>query len=422
LGQRPEVRQRWRQRLEYQTYFLEASLGNRDGYQNSPGAGWGRISRFAEFRLGSKPMRAGKFTGEANLGLKRISENEREFSRGYLFLKNGFYNGGKRAGFSHELSPVESPLELFSYLDVGRGNGDYRYENGTYVPDPYGNYDLVTESAGDTLVVYRVRQNAEFAWEPHRNFGSAAGFWSQLSYRAVFSLDGYFSVPRGAANFLPVLALSQSQRHELEFRQSVSFLPKSHKQRMEFFWSEKSSRRSYSVSGTGFGGTGRSERKLELSGNLYGERLTQNYSAGYGAKKSGGGFWNAYQIHGWSVKGEWLYAFSRIVSASLGGRHYRDREVLSGGPSSLFSIFPRLILSFPQKGRVEAGLVAASVSGNPVSFEQAEGNLKGLNLDYNLNCEYRLGPKLSASASLLGSQRPLLGKNQRASTHLNYLF
>ncbi len=422
LGQRPEVRQRWAQRLEYQNYFLEASFGNRDGFQNFPGAGWGRISRYAEFRLGSKAMRAGKLTAEANLGFKRVNENGREFNRGYLSLKNSFYDGGKRASFSHQLSPVESPLELFSYLDVGRGNGGYRYENGGYVPDPYGSFDLVAESAGDTLAVYRVRQNAEFTWEPHRNFASVPGFWSQLSYRAVFSLDGHFAGPRGAANLLPVFALAQSRRHELEFRQSVSFLPDSRKQRLEFSWSEKSSRRSYSVSRTGFGGTGRSERKMELAGNLFGKRLTQNYSAGYSGKKSGGGFWAAYQIQGWSVKGEWLYAFSRTVSASFGGRHYRDRELLSGSPASLVSIFPKLIFSFPQRGRIEAGLTAASVSGNLVSFEQAEGNLKGLNLDYNLNFDYRLGPKLSASASFLGSQRPLLGKNQRASTHLNYLF
>ncbi|MGH8004941.1 MAG: hypothetical protein ACRECJ_09495, partial [Limisphaerales bacterium] len=64
----------------------------------------------------------------------------------------------------------------------------------------------------------------------------------------------------------------------------------------------------------------------------------------------------------------------------------------------------------------------AQVFGQPVSFEQADGNLKGLNLDYSWSLEYRLGSKLSASASFLGTQRPRLGKSQRASTHLSYLF
>jgi hypothetical protein len=415
--------------LEYQSYFLETSFGNRNGYAVSYGGfgtngGWGRISRFSEIRLGSRPVQAGKFFGEANLGLRRTAENGKSASRAYLYLKNSYSDGGKRATFSHELAPIEAPGDLYSYLEVGRGNGGYRLENGGYVPDPYGSYDLVAEAAGETLAVYRVRQQAEFAWEPHRSFASASGFWPQLSYRAVFNLDGDFSSPRGAAGFLPVLALVQSRRHELEFRQTFSFLPQSRRQRLELFWSEKSSRRSFAVFGPAGAGTGtaRSERRLELSGQLYGSRLTQSYSVRTDGKKSAGGVWAAYQIQGWNVKGEWLYAFNRTVSASFGSRYYRDREVASGGTTALVSVFPKLAFSFPQKGRMEAGLTAQWVSGKPVSFEQAEGNLKGLNLDYNLNFEYRLGPKLSASASFLGSQRPLLGKNQRASTHLNYLF
>ncbi len=122
------------------------------------------------------------------------------------------------------------------------------------------------------------------------------------------------------------------------------------------------------------------------------------------------------------MKNEWLYTFNRTLTLSLGGRYYHDEEQITGKPSTLVGSLPKLIFSFPAKGRAEAGLGATQVFGQPVSFEQADGNLKGLNLDYSLSLEYRLGPKLSASASFLGSQRPHLGKNQRASTHLSYLF
>lgn len=432
LGQNLEIRQRWSHKVEYQTYFLEGAYGSRAGFggpapANLRPSGWGVLSRFFEFRLGSSPIHLGDhFSSEGSLTWRRTKENRKQINRAYLFLKSNYLNSGWRASFAHELLPVESPLEINSYLDVGRGNGSYRYENGGYVSDPYGNFDLISETAGETLTVSRVRQNWELAWEPYRHIVSRPNFWSQVSWRAVFNFDADLSGRRPSAHLLPVFSLSQSRRHELEFRQTVSYLPASRKLRMELSWSEKGSRRSYLNYGSGAASpaalTDKNERKIEAATTLYGQRLTQSYSAGYSCKNSGAGFWAPYRLQGMSLKGEWWYAFNPTLSASLGSRFYGDRELKGGRPTQSISFLPKLVFSFPNRGRAEAGLTTTSVSGSPVSYEQAEGNLKGLNLDYNLNFEYRLGPKLSASASFFGSQRPRLGKTQRASTHLSYLF
>ncbi len=433
LGSNFEIRQSLGQRLEYKTYFLEASLGNRDGYGNSINSAgtssrnWGRLSRFNAIRLGSKPVSwKGKFTSEGNLGWRQTTLESKKINRLYLFLKQSYQEGGWRVNYSQELMPIQSPNEIYSYLDVGRGNGNYRYENGGYVSDPYGNFTLVSEAAGETLAVSRTRQNWEVVWEPYRNFASTPTFWSQVSYRALFSFDGNFSKTMGAVNIFPVFGIKNSRRHELEFRQTASYLPISRKLRIDFSWTEKSSKRSYSAFSASLPlsstGTLRSERRVELNSSLYGQKITQNYSLGYLKKNSGSDFWLPYQIQGGDIKCEWLYSFNRTVTTSCGGRFYQDKERISGKQARLVSASPKLIISLPEKGRAEAGISVASVSGNPVSFEQAEGNLKGLNWDYNLTFDYRLGSKVSASLSYVASQRPVLGKSQRANTHLSYLF
>jgi hypothetical protein len=321
---------------------------------------------------------------------------------------------------------VEVPSDVFSYVDVGTGNGNFRYENGQYISDPYGNYMLVSESAGDTLAVYRIRQSWEAGWEPYRSFGSTSGFWSLVSYRANLTFDGDFVRPKKWTAALPVFGLNETRRHELEFRQTVFYLPESRKSRWELVWQEKNSRKNYAAaaasSGGLYAGTGRSERRFGFGSSFYGQKLTHNCTVEYLQKNSAAGFWTPFDIRGWGIKNEWLYSFNRTVTFSLGGRYYRDRERISGEPSVLVAAIPRLLFSFPGRGRAEAGLGATQVFGQPVTFEQAEGNLKGLNLDYSLSLEYRLGPKLSASVSFFGAQRPRLGKNQRASTHLSYLF
>lgn len=430
LGQDLEIRERWNERLEYKTCFLETSFGHREGYRNlasSSISGWGVLSKFSEFRFGSSLVRLSeKVSSEGVLGWRQTKEGGRDFGWAYLFLKNNYFDGGKRLGFSHELSPVEAPSEVHSYVDVGTGNGSFRYENGGYVSDPYGNFALVSEPAGETLAVYRVRQNWEAGWEPYRSFGATSGFWSQVSYRANFTFDGDFVRPQEWTALFPVIGLSESRRHELEFRQTVSYLPESRRSRWELTWLEKNSRRSYlgttAVSGSVYTGAGRSERKAGLGTSFYAQKLTQNYTIEYSQKNSAAGFWTPFRIRGLGIKSEWLYSFNRTITLSLGGRYHRDEERITGKPSTLVASFPKLIFSFPGKGRAEAGFGVAQVFGQLVSFEQVDGNLKGLNLDYSLSLEYRLGPKLSASASFLGTQRPRLGKNQRASTHLSYLF
>ncbi len=430
LGQNLEIRERWNERLEYKTCFLETSFGHREGYRalaSSGVSGWGVLSKFSEFRFGSSLIRLGeKFNSEGILGWRQTEEEGRDFGRAYLFLKSNYFDGGKRLGFSHELSPMEAPSEVHSYIDVGTGNGSFRHENGGYVSDPYGNFVLVSEPAGETLAVYRVRQNWEAGWEPYRSFGSTSGFWSQVSYRASFTFDGDFVRPKEWTAVFPVLGLSESRRHELEFRQTVSYLPESRQSHWELTWLEKNSRRSYvgttAVSGSVYAGAGRSERKIGLGTSFHGQKLTQNYTIEYLQKNSAAGFWTPFKIRGLGLKGEWLYSFNRTVTFSLGGRYYWDEERITGKPSTLVASLPKLIFSFPGKGRAEAEFGATQVFDQPVSFEQVDGNLKGLNLDYSLSLEYRLGPKLSASASFLGTQRPRLGKNQRASTHLRYLF
>ncbi|MCI0329385.1 MAG: hypothetical protein L0196_00320 [candidate division Zixibacteria bacterium] len=432
LGRNLEIRQRWGEKIEYKTYFLETSFGNRAGYPNEESAtsgasGWGVVSRFVQMRLGSSPVRVGeKFSTEGMVGWRRTDERGRDFGKGYLFLKSNYLDGGKRLVFLHELSPVEAPSEVYSYADVGAGNGSYRYENGGYVSDPYGNFTLVSEPAGETLAVYRVRQNWEMGWEPYHRFGTTAGFWSQVSCRASFSFDGDFTRPKERTAILPVLGLSESRRHELEFRQTVAYSPETRKSRWELLWQERNSRRSYLSTAAGsasfYAGSGRNERKLDFAVSFYGEKLTQNYALGYLQKNSSLGFWSPFKIRGVGFKSEWLYAFNRTVSFSLGGRLYRDKEQITGKPSLLAGSSPKLILSFPGRGRAEAGVGLTRVFDEPASFEQAEGNLKGANLDYSLNLEYRIGPKLSATGSFLGTQRPRLGASQRASTHLSYLF
>lgn len=432
LGPLPELHQQWSGRVGYKAGFVEALFRNRAGYRSSTpsipsGSGWGGLSRSTQLRLGSSPLTVGgKFSAEALVGWNRTKNPGRTVERGYLLLRNNYADGGRNFNFSHEVSPVESPAEVFSYVDVGRGNGAFRLEDGRYVADPYGNFSLISDPAGDTLAVYRVRQNWEAGWEPFRRVDSTAGFWSHFSCRASLGFDGEFIHPGAAAALLPVLALNESRRHELTFRQSALWQPESRRSRWELAWQEENSKRNYLgtslAAGTIYSGSSRSQRTLTLSSSFYGQKLTQTYTLEYAGKKSAAGFWNAFQIQGAGARSEWLFAFNRTFSASLGGRYYADREQISGRPSNLLSVHPKLIFSFPGKGRAEAGLEATRVFGQPITFEQADGNLKGLNLDYVASLEYRLGPKLAASASFLGSRRPGLASSQRASTHLSYLF
>ncbi|HEX2897156.1 MAG TPA: hypothetical protein VHP63_03805, partial [candidate division Zixibacteria bacterium] len=119
---------------------------------------------------GSSNRRLGNFNYTAYLGYQWLSRpNGREES--FLGRTNLQFNDSRKQfsmSAAYALSEETRNARGLTYLEVEPGRGNFSYENGRYVPDPFGNFIQVEELLSDQSQVNRGEKS--FQLSKHWNF------------------------------------------------------------------------------------------------------------------------------------------------------------------------------------------------------------------------------------------------------------
>ncbi len=135
-------------------FTLSGAYEERDVLSDS----WEREKNTRELRVSYEG--AGGLPGSsADVGIttRRVHEFDDGETRGSQFLASSDYRVGSRTGlydlaFNLRIGRQSLDRQAATYLRVGEGEGDYRLENGVYVPDDFGNYIRVEELITDDRV------------------------------------------------------------------------------------------------------------------------------------------------------------------------------------------------------------------------------------------------------------------------------
>jgi len=321
-----------------------------------------------------------------------------------IFTKLNYYHPRRalRCDLFASVNQVESNPVVKSYLQVEPGSGDFRYENGEYIPDPFGDYVEITEAVGEGRPSMEIISGLDLILEPAKFGGGKSNFWSKL--KLDLSLDSqnrFLDRKRWSPELLNPWYDSRAdslQYRLIGLRNDLYFYPRSPGQEVRFRY-----QRNERVTSLG---RGVSQEEAEIR---YGIRFRQPLSGGYSAELEG--------LLGTIMEElsnqKSLDIDSRFVGAKLIIRPKRglqwtleenlqlDKEKVSGVKSTLLRSAPNIQWDLSNQGRADLTVawshVKVAPQGSYLNYRMAQGNKPGDNFEISANLIYRLGKNLEAS-------------------------
>jgi len=337
--------------------------------------------------------------------------------------------------FYHSQNQVHSAQRIDTYIDVGEGKGEYRYEDGEYVPDPDGNLILLTEWVGDFTPSLDLNKSIRLIFSPHKvaSRGSANSFWSGLG--KIFSTDSfinltgrfggkenwssYFLYPLNKIPKDTVLSQNLTMRHDLYL------LPNFRPLNFRFRW-EKNENENNLLS---LGGEKQrvTRKKLLIKSFLSPRYLFESELEDEERRRSFGGKLR-YLINGKALKMSLTLnqmiqgtALNRMVRGlsqrrsnslelSLSTEYKRNEERIQKLKANFFSLSPELRWSVFSYGRLKAQFKWIHLSSSPkdksLPYQVSEGKRKGENYDWRFLFDYKLNRYITSSIHYSGEKEP----------------
>ena len=326
---------------------------------------------------------------------KRFKEIAGTNSRQNLsYLTSGFNSGPFSIEYNHKYNRMRAALKIRRYILVDEGTGDYSYENGEYVLDPFGNYISVLEEAGDFRPISEV-ENAFFFKFDGRRAKDDSSYLRQ--FKSETSLDfnqrseetgiKFVDMINPWRNMNPALLVSE----QLRFIQDVYLLPVNTKIKREI-------RLRYA------------QTLIVASGGSFESDFDDKRSAAARLRQSLG--------KGFSLEAEYTrehrlvagiaelrmdsdllvpdITFTPNAGLEIGSglKYRRDREVIDEFTVILYSLLPHIRWNFSQKGRFDFNAEIIRVLSPDAQFFNyriAEGNRAGENFRLTVRGLLRLG-------------------------------
>jgi hypothetical protein len=328
--------------------------------------------------------------------------------------------------FYHSQNQIHSAQRVDTYIDVGDGKGEYRYEDGEYVPDPDGNFLLVTEWVGDISPSLDLNKSIRLIFSPHKvaSRGSANSFWSGLG--KIFSTDSfinltgrfggkenwssYFLYPLNKIPKDTVLSQNLTQRHDLYL------LPNFRPLNFRLRW-EKNEDENNLLS---LGGEKQTvtRKKLFIKSFLSPRYLFESELEDEERRK------NTHEELKYLINGKALkmsLTLNRMVKGlsprrsnslelSLSTEYKRNEEKIQKLKAHFFSLSPELLWSVFSYGRLKAQFAWTHLNSSPkdksLSYQVSEGKRKGENYDWRFLFDYKLNRYITSSITYSGEKEP----------------
>ena len=327
--------------------------------------------------------------------------------------------------FYHSQNQVHSAQRVDTYIDVGEGKGEYRYEDGEYVPDPDGNFLLVTEWVGDFGPSLDLNKSVRLIFSPHKVASRGSNsFWSGLG--KIFSTDSFINLTGkfgGKENWTLYFLYPLNKIHKdtilsrnLTIRHDLYLLPNFRPLNFRLRW-EKSEDENNLIS---LGGEKEKviRKKLFIKSLFSPRYLFESELTDEKRRRSFGGKLR-YLINGKALK--MSLALNRMVQGlssrrsnslelSLSAEYKRNEEKIQKLKANFFSLSPELRWSLFSHGRLKAQFAWTHLSSSPkersLPYQVSEGKRKGENYDWRFLFDYKLNRYITSSIIYSGEKEP----------------
>ena len=319
--------------------------------------------------------------------------------------------------FYHSQNQVHSAQRLDTYVDVGEGKGEYLYEDGEYVPDPDGNFILVTEWVGDFAPSLDLNKSIRLIFSPYKMASrrSANSFWSQLG--KIFSTDSfinlsgkfggnknwtsYFLYPLNKIPGDSVLSQDFTMRHDLYL------LPDYRRLNFRLRWEKEDDENNLLSLG---GEKEKVIRKKLLIKSFFSPRYLFESELEDEKQTKSGGSEAKYLINGKAFKMNLTQKRSNALELSLSTEYKKSEEKIQKLRANFFSLSPELLWSLCSYGRLKAQFkwthLSSSLKERSLPYQVSEGKRRGENYDWHFFFDYKLNQYITSSIIYSGEKEP----------------
>ena len=333
----------------------------------------------------------------------------------------------------HSQNQIHSGRRWDTYLEVEEGSGDYRYEDGEYVPHPEGNFIRISEWVGETRPSLELNKSIRIIFSPHKVAPSEGtkSLWPKvgkvLSVDSFISLKGRFERDRPAVHYLlyPLTDLSRESilSRNSTIRHDLYLFPTSRALSLRFRWERGEDDDNLASDGA------RSEERLRHELLLKSHLSSRHYiETQAGTERIEGRRQNRAEE---SISGKSLaVGFTRRQTRAFDlkvSTEYRKRDQETDGTSvEFFSLTPEILLSLLSKGRLSARFGWTHLRSRPeqrsLSYLLSEGKRRGENYQWRCFFDYKLNRHLTTSVTYRGESVPKRKTEHTARMELKAFF
>ena len=303
-------------------------------------------------------------------------------------------------------------LKSYNYVRVPDGQGDYRLENGEYVPDPSGNYELLIENSGDFRQTLSAEKSFHITLEPAR-------FWSKKGtldrFEKLFTWlhsDTYLRLENqvadksglGADFFLPWRSLESDSAYlkNYNWQQELKITPSFCRHYFVLRWHKESLKSGKYLSGVQESESYQRDLTAYLKlgpGNLLELRQLRS------VKEQQFSGYPSHRILGQEFILVFTKRLSNFSQYSLTGKYLSEEDSYQSVSSALYSVAPSFTYSPNSNLRWRGKLGWSRVKSNTdyLSWLLAEGKKNGDNFDWDLGFDLKLRQNFHYSAFYRGN-------------------
>jgi hypothetical protein len=303
-------------------------------------------------------------------------------------------------------------LKSHNYVLVPEGQGEYRLENGEYVPNPHGNYDLLIENSGQIQSTLLAEKSFHLSFEPSRLFGQRSQGDEMSKLLGWLHSDTYLRLDNqvsdrtdlGADFLLPWHSLDSDSAYlkNYSWQQELRVTPSFTKHYFQARWQKQNQENSNYLSASQLNQSSR--RSLTAYLSLGSTHLLQLNQVTSQKEQSFTGY-PSHHITGQELSMTYTRHLGSSSQYFLTGRYLSEEDRFQSVSSTLYSFSPGLTFSPVPSSRWRGKIGWHKVTSDALylNWLLAEGKEKGNNFDLDFGLDLRIKQNIQYSASYRGN-------------------
>ena len=312
----------------------------------------------------------------------------------------------------YSVNQLGAEKSVDNYIDVGSGRGQYRYENGEYIPDPEGNYILQKEMLDEYVPGKQLDKSFRAIFYPGKLFPKSKTL-KQFYTDTFVRFSNLVSGPVSWADFIlnpfdkggadGTLLRDFSLKQDFYFFTSSPF-------NLRLRWTSDDRENNLLIYGKDQ--DKRNSQSALLRYRLSPKNILESEFSKEKRERQNTAF-NLLSINGRSVRLDFTRREKNSLEMTLSNKFLKEDEGESGFKVSLFELTPKVSFSLIGQGRLHSEVSWIRVNLSPADrvlpWEMAEGRKPGDNFAWALIFDYKLSQALSATLNYSGLKEPIRG-------------